>query len=297
MKEITTRTFFVTTLIFLATTINYTQNFKTYTSSLSDGYHEVIYDDGSTYKGELKNGLRNGYGTMRLKSKKGYAYVGNWKNDMMNGVGTLYMEVRKGGDLSFCEKFYCDNWVDDKKNGLGFHIKHDHYGPKNKFNQPPVTYLYEGGWIDDEKHGKANSYTTKRFGLGSRITDWWMWELEYDNGNLVYEKILEHDSWWEQLMSETQVLLTAPENIDTYSDNCTIEIDNNWSLLDVKEVRCLVNGGVNSSIQIIRRKGDTVPYLYDIPTGGFLDEVFFDYNRGKVAGISYLKSICGCKSN
>jgi len=274
----------------------YGQKSTPYSPTLKDGYHEVIYEEGSVYMGELKNGLRNGYGTMRLNSREGAVYKGNWKNDKMNGVGTLYMERRKNWDLSFCEKFYCDKWVDDKKNGQGFHIKYDHYGPKNKFNQPPVTYLYEGGWVNDKKHGKANSYTTSRFGLGSRITDWRMWEIEYDNGELVYEKIIEQESWWNQLMGETKNVLSAPQDDDTAYDNCAIEIDNSWSLLDVKELRCIINGNIKSTIQIMRRKGDSVLYLYDVPTGGFLDEVFFDFNQGKEAGIQYLKSICGCEN-
>jgi|GEM_PF-3272187 len=284
--------FIIVLITFLTSQLN-SQNIKSYAQEITNDYHEVKYDDGSIYKGEFKNGLRNGYGTMRLKSRDGHTYIGNWENDKMHGEGTLFMEGKPNGDLSFCEKFYCKNWVNDKKNGQGFHIKHDHYGQKNKFDQPPVTYLYEGGWVNDKKHGKGNSYTTKRAGLGSRITDWWMWELEYDNGEMVYEKILEHDSWWEQLMSETQNVLSAPNAINNNGDNCTIQ-EGNWSMLGVKEFKCLVNNKIESSIQIERRKGKSVQYLYDTPTGQFLDEVFFDFNTAKEAGVKYLKSQCGC---
>lgn len=59
----------------------------------SSGYHEVTYDDGSTYKGNFKNGERSGYGVYTWPEKRSgymYKYEGNWQHGERNGKGTAY---------------------------------------------------------------------------------------------------------------------------------------------------------------------------------------------------------------
>ncbi len=46
----------------------------------------TAFADGSIYKGELKNGLSDGIGTMNFPN--GDKYVGEWKNGKKDGQGT-----------------------------------------------------------------------------------------------------------------------------------------------------------------------------------------------------------------
>ncbi|MBN2039416.1 MAG: hypothetical protein JW864_05205, partial [Spirochaetes bacterium] len=55
-----------------------------------DGYGTFIYDDGSAYTGEFKNGKRHGKGKMTWASgsMKGETYEGEWSDNEINGTGT-----------------------------------------------------------------------------------------------------------------------------------------------------------------------------------------------------------------
>ena len=55
---------------------------------VDNGYGSCMYDDGTSYFGNFKDGLRNGFGTLIFLS--GECYAGNWQNDMMHGVGKWY---------------------------------------------------------------------------------------------------------------------------------------------------------------------------------------------------------------
>jgi antitoxin component YwqK of YwqJK toxin-antitoxin module len=50
---------------------------------------EVKQDDGFTYEGEKKDGLRDGEGTLFDRNML-VLYKGNWKNNLQNGHGTSY---------------------------------------------------------------------------------------------------------------------------------------------------------------------------------------------------------------
>jgi hypothetical protein len=55
-------------------------------------YQVINYSDGSQYIGEIKDGLREGFGTFFYSpndSKERLRYDGEWKNDKRNGYGTL----------------------------------------------------------------------------------------------------------------------------------------------------------------------------------------------------------------
>ena len=52
-----------------------------------NGYGTYIYDDGTKYVGQWKNGLTHGQGTYTWAN--GDKYVGEWKDDMRNGQGTF----------------------------------------------------------------------------------------------------------------------------------------------------------------------------------------------------------------
>jgi len=48
-------------------------------------YH---YLDGSTYKGKMLNGMKNGKGTYKIHTPYGISiYIGGWKDDLFHGAG------------------------------------------------------------------------------------------------------------------------------------------------------------------------------------------------------------------
>ncbi len=63
------------------------------------------------YKGEIKNGEKNGEGTFILNSIDELKYVGNWKDDKPNGIGVL-SQSRTGF-------YYEGNFKNGRKDGLG----------------------------------------------------------------------------------------------------------------------------------------------------------------------------------
>lgn len=53
-----------------------------------NGNAEIIYRNKDAYKGNLLNGLKDGYGVYTWSN--GEKYDGEWSNDMMNGTGAFY---------------------------------------------------------------------------------------------------------------------------------------------------------------------------------------------------------------
>ena len=106
------------------------ENGDTYVGAFSiaknciDGDGNMIFNDGSSYNGDFKDGKREGTGT--FKWKNGDVYTGGWKNDLMDGEGTLTYkngDILKGtfkdgypsGELNFTDKD--DTWDTTWENG------------------------------------------------------------------------------------------------------------------------------------------------------------------------------------
>ena len=70
--------------------------------------HSIGYDNDDLYHGNMKDGKRNGRGTMHYADRR--KYVGEWKDDKYHGKGTYYFV---SGDR------YVGEFKDDKKNGRG----------------------------------------------------------------------------------------------------------------------------------------------------------------------------------
>ena len=71
----------------------------------------INLEDGAIFKGEWKNGLRDGKGIQNWKDNS--KYEGEWKEDKANGFGKL---THADGDI------YEGEWVNDKAHGKGFYI-------------------------------------------------------------------------------------------------------------------------------------------------------------------------------
>ena len=50
------------------------------------------YKNGNEYRGEFKNGVKDGKGTMYYKN--GYVYEGDWKNGKRDGIGKYYKKMK-----------------------------------------------------------------------------------------------------------------------------------------------------------------------------------------------------------
>ena len=115
------------------------------------------YDNGDKYVGQMKDGKRNGQGTMTYAN--GDKYVGQWNDDQRNGQGTMtyangnkYVgefrdDVRDGqGTMTYASgSKYVGEWKDGKENGQGTMT----YTNGNK---------YVGQWRNGDRNGQG-TYT------------------------------------------------------------------------------------------------------------------------------------------
>ena len=90
-----------------------------------NGYGIERYPDGSIYKGEFKNGIKEGKGNLilRIYKNKGkdLIYTGEFKNDLICGIGEMKFSSKKD---------YYGEWINNEMNGYG--VVHDgnlrHFG-------------------------------------------------------------------------------------------------------------------------------------------------------------------------
>jgi hypothetical protein len=104
-------------------------SFPLFATSIRSG--ELIDVNGHVYKGELKDGKRNGRGKYTWPS--GQVYEGEWKDGERNGRGK---QMHTDGEV------YEGEWKDAKENGRG----------KNTW---PSGEVYEGEWKDGERNGRG----------------------------------------------------------------------------------------------------------------------------------------------
>lgn len=88
---------------------------------------------GEIYKGEIKNGLRSGFGENLWPNQSSY-YIGQWLEGQSNGFGILV-----GTDM---EEVYQGEWKSGMAEGNGIH-------------RTKLGFTYNGSWKDDQKHGKG----------------------------------------------------------------------------------------------------------------------------------------------
>ena len=119
--------------------------------------HSIGYDNDDLYHGNMKDGKRNGRGTMHYADRR--KYVGEWKNDKWHGYGVL---THKNRDQ------YEGYFVNDKYNGQGtyYYADGDRYEGEfkdDKYNGQGTFYFasgnrYEGEWQDGKRHGQGTMY-------------------------------------------------------------------------------------------------------------------------------------------
>jgi hypothetical protein len=73
---------------------------------IKDGLYEITYDDGSYYKGNLRNNRRHLKGIMQYSNND--LYDGEWYLDSINGKGKMIFSF---GDI------YDGDWKNNRMNG------------------------------------------------------------------------------------------------------------------------------------------------------------------------------------
>uniref|UniRef100_A0A8C6S1Q6 Radial spoke head 10 homolog B (Chlamydomonas) n=1 Tax=Nannospalax galili TaxID=1026970 RepID=A0A8C6S1Q6_NANGA len=92
------------------------------------------WPDGSTYEGEVRNGLRNGFGMFKC-STQSVSYIGHWCHGKRHGKGSIYYN-QEG------TSWYEGDWVYNIKTGWGVR----RYKSGN---------IYEGQWENNMRHGEG----------------------------------------------------------------------------------------------------------------------------------------------
>ena len=100
------------------------------------------YSNGFIYKGEFKNGIKEGKGTLILKNykNKDKVYTGEFKNNQIHGIGEMKFSSKKD---------YYGEWVNNEMSGYG--MAHDgnlrHFG----FFSHNIKEGFGASFYDDQK--------------------------------------------------------------------------------------------------------------------------------------------------
>jgi hypothetical protein len=133
---------------------------------VKDGFGTMISPDGTIYEGDWRNNAKHGRGTLWRKRGKQSAkeYVGEWQEDMMHGDGIFYYEngdVYNGefirgekcgrGKIQFADgSKYDGEFSNDTRCGYGIYFS-------------ATGDVHEGYWLNDLKEGPGKyTYLTTR---------------------------------------------------------------------------------------------------------------------------------------
>jgi len=164
---------------------------------LKSGYGKEIYEDGSVYEGNWKNGKRNGQG--RFVGENGDLFQGEFSNNMANGDGCLYTYD--------AETTYTGTFVDDVPHGKGKEEYKDGSFYIGDFKKGEMTgkckYVFKDGGVytGDIVRGEAcghgdytyiNSNKTysgaykhnKKHGFGTLTGDKYIYTGEFEHGKI-----------------------------------------------------------------------------------------------------------------
>jgi len=100
---------------------------------------EETYEDGSSYKGQLLESKRHGYGSWTTGNE---SYIGQWKDDHRDGQGRQIWKDER------TRRIYEGQFKDGNFDGRG----------RMEWHTPQGTMTYDGQYVNDLKHG-AGCYT------------------------------------------------------------------------------------------------------------------------------------------
>jgi len=102
-------------------------------SSYSPRRAEEVYEDGSSYVGQLRDGLRHGDGVWTSDSER---FSGQWRLDQRDGQGR-------------------QAWQDGRVYEGQFHNGKFHGQGRMEWHMPNGLMVYEGQYVDDLKEGQG----------------------------------------------------------------------------------------------------------------------------------------------
>ena len=129
-----------------------------------NGYHEKIYPDGSSYKGDYKDDLFDGYGELRYKN--GDIYKGYFKYGKKEGMGVI---------------IYSNDWL---------YLKYDGEFSNDMFNGKGTLYWkngyirHTGNFINNERKGEGTTYFDQH-PKGTSAEDLLRCEGYFDGGHMI----------------------------------------------------------------------------------------------------------------
>lgn len=138
---------------------------------------EIKYSDGSEYKGDTFNAMRNGEGVLTYKN--GTVYYGTFVENMLNGKGSVEYS---NGDT------YEGYFVNGKKHGQGTIT----YKGKNGSD------IYSGQFENDKRHGKG--YMT--YSGGGSYDGYWENDLKHGEGIFIYSNGKKFEGTYNQNLRE-----------------------------------------------------------------------------------------------
>lgn len=137
--------------------------------NVDGGKGTIIYLNGDTYCGHIKNNKKHGYGT--LENENGVLYKGNFQEDCMCGEGVLMCE----------NETYIGEFNNNLFNGKGIlkHVSGDEYSGNYKDNQRHGDgelksvngYILKGCWKNGSLVG-VNSFNTCN-NSSVKLVDFW----------------------------------------------------------------------------------------------------------------------------
>jgi hypothetical protein len=148
-----------------------------------EGVQTIEYAGVGKYTGQVKNGIREGYGTMEYENDEG-VYEGDWKNDGRHGKGKI---IYKNKDM------YEGDWKNDRRRGNGRMIT---YSDENE---------YEGNWKNDKKHGYGTMKNGSTSGNGVYTGNWYN---DKRDGKGRYEIVYGEQVPYEEFDEETGKTVT-----------------------------------------------------------------------------------------
>lgn len=167
------------------------------TYGIADGYAEMEYDSSNKYKGDFKNGKRNGHGIFYYAN--GNVYDGEWTKDKQNGKGALtFLNAGKyegdfiDGAMSGQGEFAVDS--NSKFNGK----KYIGHFEKNIFSGQGTYYWkngskYEGNWSNGKKNGQGKMF----YADGGKYEGNWANDMKNGQGIQYYPSGNIYNGNWE----------------------------------------------------------------------------------------------------
>uniref|UniRef100_A0A3Q4AHB1 Radial spoke head 10 homolog B n=1 Tax=Mola mola TaxID=94237 RepID=A0A3Q4AHB1_MOLML len=131
--------------------------------------------DGSSYEGEVHNGIRHGTGTYKC-AKTSVSYTGQWDQGKRHGQGVLYYNQDK-------TSWYNGDWVKNSREGWGM-------------RRYPSGNIYCGEWKSNLRHGEG---TMRWLNLDQHYVGMWEKGLQHGRGTHIW--ILRQATGSQSLMS------------------------------------------------------------------------------------------------